>query len=429
MACATLVLLSAPTSGDEVVATPEAPAFDARPERTIEVSDRASLLRAIASAKPGTAILLAPGIYEGGIYAEGLAGELERPIILASLDASKPARIRGGGSAFHLVDPQNVVLRDLVLENASANGLNIDDGGSFETPARGVTLRNVVVRNEGVRGNRDGIKLSGLTRFRIDGCTVERWGDGGSGIDMVGCSVGLIVDSVFRHLDPEGANGVQAKGGSRDITIRRSRFERAGGRGVNLGGSTGLPYFRPRAAGYEAKDIVVEDSIFVGSGAPVAFVGVDGAIVRHNLMWRPRRWVIRILQETQAEGFVPSRRGRFEKNIICFRSDELRSIVNVGPHTAPETFTFTENAWFAIDAPERTRALVRGLPVEERGARYGIDPKLADPESGDFERTANDELGDAGPRRATSEAEDRGGVHAGERRDADQPSEPRDVKR
>lgn len=292
-----------------------------------------------------------------------------------------------------------MTIRDLVIEDARGNGLNIDDGGSFETPARGVTLRNLTVRRVGPGGNRDGIKLSGVVDFRVENCTIEEWGDGGSGIDLVGCHDGLIVDSTFRHDDPEGANGVQAKGGSRNVTVRRCRFERAGGRGVNLGGSTGLEYFRPRPEGYEAKDIVVEDSIFIGTGAPVAFVGVDGAVVRHNTIWRPRRWVVRILQETRGKDFVPSRRGIFEKNIIRFRTDEVRTIVNVGPDTAPETFTFARNVWYVLDAPDRTRAAVRGLPAEEREGCYGIDPKLVDPKAGDFTLTEDSPARDAGPRR------------------------------
>ena len=32
--------------------------------------------------------------------------------------------------------------------------------------------------------------------------------------------------------------GVQAKGGSRDVTIRRCRFDEVGDRGVNIGGNT-----------------------------------------------------------------------------------------------------------------------------------------------------------------------------------------------
>ena len=84
---------------------------------------------------------------------------------------------------------------------------------------------------------------------------------------------------------------------------------------------------------------------------PVAFVGVDGAAVRHNTIYRPRRWGLRILRENNGEGFVPCRNGQFTDNLIAFRSDEMAVPVNVGPGTAPETFTLARNAWYCLDAP------------------------------------------------------------------------------
>jgi hypothetical protein len=227
----------------------------------------------------------------------------------------------------------------------------------------------------GPEGNRDGIKLSGVASFRVEECTVERWGSGGSAVDMVGCRDGTIQHCVFRHAPGSGGSGVQAKGGTRDVVVRRCRFEDAGSRAVNVGGSTGLEYFRPPLATwtgerYEAKDVVVEDSTFTGSQAPAAFVGVDGAIFRRNVIDAPGRWAFRILQETRAEGFVPCRRVRIEDNRISFRSDRWsEGGVNVGPGTDPGSFTFARNAWTCTDQPQRTRELVR-LPVPELDGRY-----------------------------------------------------------
>jgi hypothetical protein len=115
----------------------------------------------------------------------------------------------------------------------------------------------------------------------------------------------------FRHTDTVGSTGVQGKGGTSQVIIRRNRFENAGGRAVNIGGSTGRQFFRPPLkageAHCEAKDIRVEGNTFLGAGTPVAFVGVDGAIVRFNTIHHPKRWALRILQETRAPDFVPSR--------------------------------------------------------------------------------------------------------------------------
>lgn len=344
------------------------------------VSDTGQLRSALAAARPGDTILLAPGSYAGGLYVEGLQGAEGSPIVIAAADPDDPPVFVGGGSALHLVDPAYVELRDLVMTGATANGLNLDDGGSYETPAHHVVLRRITVRDVGPTGNCDGVKLSGVDDFRVEDCVIERWGDGGSAIDMVGCHRGVIEGCRFDHPSG-GATGVQCKGGTAEITVRGCRFEGALARGVNIGGSTGLQYFRPPPQGYEAKDITVEGNVFAGTQAAVAFVGCDGATVRFNTVYRPGRWALRILQETREPGFVPSRNGVFTDNIVVFRSDAWsEGGVNIGPGTAPETFSFARNVWYCEDRP----ALGPTLPALETGGLVGADPLLADPEAGDF---------------------------------------------
>jgi hypothetical protein len=365
-------------------------------ERTVSVATAAELERAIREARPGTTIQVAPGTYAGGLFADGLRGEPGRPIVVAAADPRRPPVIAGGSTGLQLSDATHLELRDLVVTKASGNGLNLDDGGSFESPAHHLVLKNLVVRDIGPGGNRDGIKLSGVDDFRVEGCTLERWGSDGSGIDMVGCHRGEIVACQFRHGDEIDGNGVQAKGGSSDVMIRDCRFEHAGSRAINVGGSTGLAFFRPGVRGYEAKDIRVEGCTFVGSGAPIAFVGVDGAEVRRNTLYRPRRWCLRILQETTAPGFVPCRNGRFTDNIIAFRSDEMREPINIGPGTAPETFLLDRNAWYCLDDPARSRPR---LPIRESGGIYGQDPGFQDPERGDLRLRSGSPLSGRGASR------------------------------
>jgi hypothetical protein len=353
----------------------------------IRVQDVPGLRQAVAQAQPGTAILLAPGTYPGGLYFESLKGEAGRPLVIAGADPQDPPVIQGGTEGLHLVEPAYVELRHLVITGAAVNGLNIDDGGSYDTPAHHLVLRDLRVTDIGAQGNHDGIKLSGVDDFRVEGCTIERWGTGGgSAIDMVGCHRGVIEGNLFRHNDTAGSTGVQAKGGTRQVVVRRNRFENAGGRAVNIGGSTGLAYFRPPLqAGeehYEAKEIWVEGNTFLGGGAAVAFVGVDGSVVRFNTIFCPQRWALRILQETREAGFVPCRRGVFTDNLVVFRSDQwFEGGVNIGPHTAPETFRFARNFWYCLDDPAKSRPT---LPTPEEAGIYGQDPRFRDAERGDL---------------------------------------------
>jgi hypothetical protein len=113
---------------------------------------------------------------------------------------------------------------------------------------------------------------------------------------------------------------------------------------------------------------------------------VDGAVVRFNTLYRPKRWALRILQETTAPGFVRCRNGQFTDNLILFRSDEWAQAVNEGPGTDPETFRFARNWWYCLDRPERSRP---ELPTRETDAVVGRDPRLRDPEHGDL-RPADD---------------------------------------
>jgi Right handed beta helix region len=346
----------------------------------VRVTDDASLQLALRGARAGNAIRLAPGRYQPEVFAAGLQGTPERPIVIEGEDAQRPPLFEGGKTGWQLSDCAHLVLRNLAVRGQQANGINIDDGGSYDTPAHHLVLENLHISDIGPRGNFDGIKLSGVDEFAVRDCTVEGWG--GQAIDMVGCHQGVIEGCTFRGKAGFSQDtGPQTKGGSSQIAIRRCVFLNAGGRAVNLGGSTGLTYFRPRGALYEAKDILVEGCTFVGGQAPLAFVGVDGALARYNTIYRPDKWVMRVLQETTEPGFVSCRNGRFERNLIVFQRAGVSIQVNVGPHTSPETFVFADNLWYCEDRPQASRP---ELPAAETGGVYGVDPRMVELADGGF---------------------------------------------
>ena len=121
----------------------------------------------------------------------------------------------------------------------------------------------------------------------------------------------------------------------------------------------------------------------------VAFVGVDGAVVRFNTIERPARWAIRILQENKAPGFVACRNGQFTDNVIVFESTRSpEGGVNIGAGTAPETFTFARNWWYCSDQPHNSHPK---LPTQETGGVYDRVPDEAKGKagaSGDIPRPA-----------------------------------------
>jgi hypothetical protein len=349
---------------------------------TVYVSTTDDFRAAVRSAGPDTTILLQPGIYGGDSWFGNVTGAAGDPVVIAAADPTQPPVFQGGSQAIQFSDAAYLDLRDLVIQGTADNGINIDDWGTYDTPSHDITLTRVTVRDIGSGGNSDGIKLSGVDNFTVAGCTLTNWGAGGSGIDMVGCHDGTITGSTFHNDDPAAVNGLEMKGGSANVTVSANRFDHAGARAVQVGGSTDLVYFRPQPPpGYEAANVTVEENVIVGSEAAVAFVNADGATVKFNTIYDPGRWPFRILQETTAPGFVPCRNGIVTDNIVAFDSAQVATAVNVGVGTDPLSFVFARNWWYAFDNPALS---VPTLPTPETGGVYGTDPQFVNAATGDF---------------------------------------------
>jgi hypothetical protein len=329
----------------------------------VRVGDSPTLRRALGELTPGTTLLLEPGVYEGGVFMDNVVGTEEAPIIIQGAEPNDPPIFRNGGTAFHLSDCRYVTLRNLRVEGFPGNGINVDDGGSFATPSHHIVLENLTILEIGPKGNHDALKMSGVDHFTVRKCHFEAWG--GSGIDMVGCHHGVVEDCTFTgRAGFSQDNAVQLKGGTQDVLVQCCLFTNAGQRCINLGGSTGLQFFRPGVGDYEAKNITVAGNRFMGSMAPVAWVTAKGGHVHHNTIVLPDKWVLRILQETTDPQFKPCHSGLFEHNLIFFDA-RVQFFVNVGPRTAPETFVFRHNVWCDTEGVR-----VPSLPVPETDGVY-----------------------------------------------------------
>jgi len=337
------------------------------------VNNSNTLQSEIAQARPGTTILIQAGQYTGDLHIRDVSGTAGAPITIKGADANDPPVFQGGAQALHLADCNYVTLANLVIDGCTTNGLNCDDGGSYETPLHHLVIDNVTIKRIGPRGNRDALKMSGVDQFIVRNCRFIGWG--GSAIDMVGCHRGVVEDCYFHGAEGcENSEAIQMKGGSAHNLVQCCFFDRAGGRGLNLGGSTGLPFFRPSVGDYEAAHLLVAGNRFFGGEAPIAWPTASHNRVVQNTIVLPEKWIGRILQETRDPQFKPSHDGVFEKNVVVFDHRVGRpEFINVGPGTAPDTWKFIDNVWFDSDGDRKPR-----LPGTETGSVHQVDPHIAD---------------------------------------------------
>lgn len=354
--------------------------FAASAQNTLHVGaghPYANLTSAANNAAPGDTILLHASTYPGGLHIANLQGTSDAWITIRNAPGETVV-FEGGTNAIQFTDPAWLHLRGLTFQHQTGNGLNTDDGGTYATPAHHVIFEDCTFRNISATGNNDLLKLSGLDHFQILRCTIQNGAAGGSGIDLVGCHHGLIRGCYFENL---GSNAIQAKGGCEDIQIERNFFRNGGQRTLNLGGSTGLAFFRPDTAHFEAADIRVFSNIIVGSWAAVAYVGAVQVRVENNTIYNPQNWVIRILQETvDPSRFLECGDNTFRNNIVHL-DHNLSTETNIGPNTRPETFVFAHNLWFNTALPNWSSPKI---PTADPNMVLNQNPLFVNPAAADF---------------------------------------------
>lgn len=356
-----------------------------------EATPYATIEHAAASATPGTSIVVHPGTYAGDMYIADLAGQPDAPIWIGGVPGEPRPVIEGGGEAMHFTRARWLELHDLEIRQMAANGLNCDDGAEYDNPEASafVVFRRLFIHDVGDGGNQDCLKLSGLNDYWVVESEMAVCGGSGAGsaIDHVGCHRGVIAGN---HIHDLTGNGIQCKGGSEDIEIRWNRFSSAGGRPINMGGSTGFEFFRPplstTAPNVEARDIRVLANVIEGGDCAAAFVGCVDCVFQANTIIDPGNWFLRVLQETVSDAtyeFLPAQNGTVASNIFYFNRASLSGEdVNVGAGTSAGTFVFQSNLWYAHDDPAASAPMT--LPAPETGGIVGQDPGFTNAAQGDY---------------------------------------------
>ena len=336
-----------------------------------------SLTQAVAVTVPGDSIIIHQGSYPGGLSFVNLQGTAVKHIYIMSVP-SETVIFTGGANSWQMTDAAYILIKGITFQHQTGNGFNIDDGGSYNTPSHHIVFDSCTFRDIKATGNNDLLKMSGVDFFEIRRCAFLNGAAGGSGIDLVGCHEGLISGNRFEN---QGSNSIQVKGGSGNVRIEENFFKNGGERTINLGGSTNLKFFRPADAQYEAAALSVYSNIFIGSDAPIAYVGCIQTEVVNNTIYLPKKWVIRILQETvDTARFHPCGNNSFKSNII-YRDNQVNADCNIGRNTNPQSFSFSNNLWYHSQHPVWPGPQ---LPVTDTNWIIGKDPLFNDPASDDF---------------------------------------------
>jgi hypothetical protein len=335
----------------------------------IVVRSTHELRGALRNVRPGTHVVIAPGVYQasGGSKVAWIAnvkGTAESPVVFRAQDPNDRPIFRGGNECWHMKGCSYVVVDGVICEGADVNNFQFDFSDHF-------VVKNCVTRkmtSKANGGNCDGIKMPGDRDFLIYNCVIETWGSGGSAIDMVGCANGLIARCTFRFPTKTGsANATQPKCGTQDIGIYKNLFDHASLRAMQFGGAG-----KPMHLGAEKKmsglDQFAMGNVILGGEAAVIHACASNTVFAYNTVVNPERYVLRILKEGD---YGPMENNLLLRNLIVHERPYL--FQQNGPGTRPEAAVWAENYWYCPSHPE---ASMPKLPVTEKDPDGGRDPKL-----------------------------------------------------
>ncbi len=105
--------------------------------------DYSSIAAAANDAAPGDTILVFAGTYTDSERIDNLQGTVENWIVIKSADNNE-VLYRGGNQAWHFSNVAYLHIIGFGFDAQTANGVNIDDGGSFDTPSHHIIIENCI---------------------------------------------------------------------------------------------------------------------------------------------------------------------------------------------------------------------------------------------------------------------------------------------
>ena len=157
----------------------------AAPAATI-VSTTGQLRKAVAAARPGEVILIAPGVYQTIVrFAPGNSGAVEAPVVLGARDGLGTVVIDGDGAniTVKLSGAAYVEIRDLEITGGGFHGVFLDRGA-----------HHITIRHNRIYDNH---------RVRPLNSHAEIKGSGGEGRPF---EVAIVDNEIFHRTHPPGGN-------------------------------------------------------------------------------------------------------------------------------------------------------------------------------------------------------------------------------
>lgn len=321
------------------------------------------------SLRPGDEVVLERGIHEAFTLTD-LRGERGKPIVIRGEPGDDPMPfpyVKGGAEGIHLVRPRNVVVRDLMVGNATGALVTID-GESDPAKApwdANVTVSNLRLQQTNPEPQQVAVRVRGVARVDLSGLRIKGWNaaaavfERSSQCSMNGCT--LECERTLPQID-----GVRVLTGCSQVALGGLTFGPGVGTAFRLGVCDGAaPDAKPASRLLVRRCSVVEPQRFAWLGS------VDEAYMDCNTVDGPKRNLFAC-----DEACGPATGITLAGNLFQWMPGSMDRLFDVPAGTAPESVRLMANLWWSPELPGAFEAIGRPFGVEMQPQIFDIDPKI-----------------------------------------------------
>ena len=314
---------------------------------------------------PGDRILLAPGAHAAKVVRE-LRGTADAPIVIDSVDPTKPAMIIGGDYSLDLIQCAHVHIGSMLYLGSKLAGIRVT--GTSENPSKGIRINNGTIS----KPTPDATAYIGIIGRWVDSFTIEAM----QITDCIRASIDVsnANDLIIRNMSLVGSfqtqRGIVLGNNVHRATLEHISIQNATVSGFQLG--VNPTHVKKESPLFALSDIVIEGCISYKCKLPIEIGSVAKLQIEHCTLFNPISCAIAF--KPSLPPFAPAKEITFSGNLISWVVGTLTRFI-CNPDIAEE-LTIDSNLWWSDEMPEAAEYLgpLPGLADERQ--IYDVDPKL-----------------------------------------------------
>lgn len=314
---------------------------------------------------PGDRILLTPGAHAAKVVRE-LRGTAEAPIVIDSVDQTKPAMLIGGDYSLDLIQCAHINIGSMLYLGSTLAAIRVT--GTPENPSKGIRIKKGSIS----KPTPDATAYTGIIGRWVDSFTIEAM----LITDCIRASIDVsnAHDLIIRDMSLAGSFqsqcGIVLGNNVHRATLENISIQNATVSGVQLG--VNPVHVEKENPLFAVSDIVIQGCISYKCNIPIEIGSVEKLKIEHCTLFNPISCAVAF--KSSLPPYAPAKEITFSGNLITWVVGTLTRFI-CNPDFVEE-LTIDSNLWWSEEMPEAAEYLgpLPGLAHDRQ--IYDVDPKL-----------------------------------------------------